>query len=38
MTPVAAEICRRELTLPLYPTMTDDEVDYVCDAYLEAIA
>jgi dTDP-4-amino-4,6-dideoxygalactose transaminase len=36
--PVAAEICRRELTLPLFPTLTDDEVDYVCDTYLEAIA
>jgi dTDP-4-amino-4,6-dideoxygalactose transaminase len=28
-TPVAAEICNRELTLPLYPAMTDEEVDLV---------
>lgn len=36
--PVAAEICERELTLPLYPTMTDDEVDMVTTALLEAAA
>jgi dTDP-4-amino-4,6-dideoxygalactose transaminase len=30
--PLAREINRRELTLPLYPTMTDAEVDWVCDA------
>jgi len=30
--PLAREISRRELTLPLYPTMTDAEVDCVCDA------
>lgn len=28
-TPVAAEICGRELTLPLFPTMTDSQVDLV---------
>jgi len=33
--PVAAEICERELTLPLYPTMTDEQVDMVTDALLE---
>lgn len=37
-TPVAAEICERELTLPLYPTMTDEEVDLVTAALLEAVA
>ncbi len=37
-TPVAAEITRRELTLPLYPTMRDDQVDYVTDALREALA
>ncbi len=35
--PLTAEICRRELTLPLYPTMTDAEVDYVTNALLEAL-
>jgi len=36
--PVTADICRRELTLPLFPTMTQDEVDQVCRALLEALA
>ena len=36
--PVTANICRRQLTLPLFPTMTEDEVDQVCNALLEAIA
>lgn len=35
--PLAAKICRRELTLPLYPTMTLDEVDSVCDALLQLV-
>jgi dTDP-4-amino-4,6-dideoxygalactose transaminase len=35
--PVAAEICDRELTLPLYPTMTDDEVDLVTSLLLECL-
>ena len=35
--PVAADICRRQLTLPLFPTMTEDEVDQVCNALLEAL-
>ena len=35
--PVAAEICDRELTLPLYPTMTDAQVDCVTDALLESL-
>jgi dTDP-4-amino-4,6-dideoxygalactose transaminase len=37
-TPVTADICRRQLTLPLFPTMTKDEVDEVCNALLEALA
>jgi len=37
-TPVTADICRRQLTLPLFPTMTEDEVDQVCNALLEALA
>lgn len=36
--PVVAEICERELTLPLFPTMTEDEVDMVTAALLEAVA
>lgn len=36
-TPIVAEICNRELTLPLYPTMTDDEVNLVCKSLLEAL-
>lgn len=36
--PVTAVICRRQLTLPLFPTMTEDEVDQVCNALLEALA
>ena len=35
--PVTAEICLRQLTLPLFPTMTEDEVDHVCSALLEAL-
>lgn len=35
--PIAAEICERELTLPLYPTMTDEEVDLVTAALLESL-
>lgn len=36
--PVTADICRRQLTLPLFPTMTEAEVDQVCNALLEALA
>jgi dTDP-4-amino-4,6-dideoxygalactose transaminase len=35
--PITADICSRQLTLPLFPTMTEDEVDKVCDALLEAL-
>jgi dTDP-4-amino-4,6-dideoxygalactose transaminase len=37
-TPVVAEIVGRELTLPLYPSMRDEQVDYVTDALREALA
>lgn len=37
-TPRAAEICERELTLPLYPTMKDEEVDMVTTSILEGVA
>lgn len=35
--PFTADICRRQLTLPLYPSMTEDQVDQVCKALLEAV-
>lgn len=35
--PLAANICGRELTLPLYPTMADADVDFVTDALLAAL-
>jgi dTDP-4-amino-4,6-dideoxygalactose transaminase len=35
--PITAEICRRQLTLPLFPTMTNDEVDLVTTALIEAL-
>ncbi len=35
--PNTAEICKRELTLPLFPTMADEEVDYVTASLLEAL-
>lgn len=36
-TPVADAISRRELTLPLYPTMGFDAVDLVVDALQDAL-
>ena len=35
--PVLAEICDRQLTLPLFPTMTPAEVDKVTNVLLKAI-
>ena len=35
--PITAEICSRQLTLPLYPTMTNREVDQVTEALLKAL-
>ncbi|NJN63402.1 MAG: DegT/DnrJ/EryC1/StrS family aminotransferase [Acidobacteria bacterium] len=35
--PRAEEICARELTLPLYPTMTDEHCDLVCDVLIRAL-
>lgn len=35
--PITAEICRRQLTLPLFPTMTNEEVDQVTNALIEAL-
>ena len=35
--PIVSTICHRELTLPLYPGMTDDEVDLVTDALKKAV-
>ena len=36
--PIVAVIGERELTLPLYPTMTEEQVQYVVSCLLEAIA
>jgi len=36
-TPKAEHVCAHELTLPLYPTMTTEEVNIVCNALLDAI-
>ena len=36
-TPIAQEIAKRELTLPLYPTMTDEEVNIVIAAFRLAL-
>jgi len=36
-TPKAEYVCAHELTLPLYPGMTDEEVDIVCDSLLNSI-
>jgi dTDP-4-amino-4,6-dideoxygalactose transaminase len=35
--PITAQICSRQLTLPLFPTMTDHEVDQVTSALIETI-
>ena len=35
--PIAEDIARRELTLPLYPTMSFDEVDLVCDSLINIL-
>jgi dTDP-4-amino-4,6-dideoxygalactose transaminase len=37
-TPLADDISRRELTLPFYPTMTEDDVALVCACLKEALA
>ena len=35
--PIAEDIAKRELTLPLYPTMTIEQVDLVCDSLKKII-
>lgn len=35
--PIAAFICEHQLTLPLFPTMTEIQVDRVCDAIMEVL-
>jgi dTDP-4-amino-4,6-dideoxygalactose transaminase len=37
-TPIAEYVTAHELTLPLYPTMTFEEVDIVCDALLKGLS
>ncbi len=34
LTPLSQEVSRRELTLPLYPTMTKEEASLVCDSLI----
>jgi len=36
-TPIAVEITHRELTLPLYPTMTSEDIDIVTVAFRKAV-
>ncbi len=36
--PVTDEVAQREVTLPLYPTMTDEQVGWVVEAAKEALA
>ncbi len=36
-TPIASDIANRELTLPLYPTMTSSDVEIVCEALKKAL-
>jgi len=36
-TPKAEYVCAHELTLPLYPSMTIEEADVVCDVLIEVI-
>jgi dTDP-4-amino-4,6-dideoxygalactose transaminase len=35
--PIATDVCARELTLPLYPGMQDEDVDYVVDSLKSAL-
>jgi len=37
-TPIASRICEYQLTLPLFPTMTNEEVDKVTSVLLNAIS
>ena len=37
LTPVASDISQRELTLPLFPTMTSTQVELVCKTLIECI-
>ena len=37
VTPIASEISRREITLPLYPTMTAEDVEIVIAAFRKSI-
>jgi dTDP-4-amino-4,6-dideoxygalactose transaminase len=37
-TPIALDISKRELTLPLFPTMSFDQVDLVCSTLKKLLA
>ena len=36
--PIAEDIARRELTLPLYPTMSFSDIDFICDSLSKILA
>ena len=36
--PICSEISKRELTLPLYPTMKENEIIIVCKSLIRAIS
>jgi len=36
-TPIAENISKRELTLPLYPTMSFEQVDFVCEGLIRTL-
>jgi dTDP-4-amino-4,6-dideoxygalactose transaminase len=36
--PATEEVAGQILTLPLYPALTDQEVDFVCDAFVSALS
>ena len=35
--PVTEEVAQREVTLPLYPSMKDEDVHYICDSIVECM-
>jgi len=37
-TPISEYISEHELTLPLYPTITMDQIDLVCDSLVRHLA
>jgi dTDP-4-amino-4,6-dideoxygalactose transaminase len=35
--PITETVAKREVTLPLYPSMKDEDVHYVCNSIVEYI-